>query len=94
MDGAPPEGCFAETHHVASMFTCGVEVSSFATATSAVKFSPVTTTIRRAASRWRTTGVGGWLGALMLKRVNEKALRVGGMAIGVALTIGLFIKAP
>jgi len=38
--------------------------------------------------------IGGWLGALMLQRVNEKALRVGVVAIGVALTIGLFIKAP
>jgi uncharacterized membrane protein YfcA len=38
--------------------------------------------------------IGGWLGALMLQRVNEKALRVGVVAIGVALTVGLFIKAP
>ena len=30
----------------------------------------------------------------MLQRVNEKALRVGVVAIGVALTIGLFVKAP
>ncbi len=38
--------------------------------------------------------LGGWAGALMLLRVNEKALRVGVVAIGVALTIGLFVKAP
>jgi uncharacterized protein len=38
--------------------------------------------------------IGGWLGALMLQKVNEKVLRVGVVAIGVALTIGLFIKAP
>ncbi|THD50132.1 MAG: sulfite exporter TauE/SafE family protein [Bradyrhizobium sp.] len=38
--------------------------------------------------------IGGWLGALMLVRVNEKALRIGVTAIGVALTIGLFVKAP
>jgi uncharacterized membrane protein YfcA len=38
--------------------------------------------------------IGGWLGALMLQKVNEKALRVGVVAIGAALTIGLFIKAP
>jgi uncharacterized membrane protein YfcA len=37
--------------------------------------------------------IGGWLGALMLQKVNEKVLRVGVVAIGVALTIGLFIKA-
>ena len=37
--------------------------------------------------------VGGWLGALMLQKVNEKALRVGVVLIGVALTIGLFVKA-
>ncbi len=38
--------------------------------------------------------LGGWFGALMLLRVNEKALRIGVTAIGVALTIGLFIRAP
>ena len=38
--------------------------------------------------------IGGWLGALTLQKVNERALRVGVVAIGVALTIGLFIKAP
>lgn len=38
--------------------------------------------------------VGGWLGGLMLKRVNERALQVAVVIIGVALTVGLFLKAP
>ncbi|MGD1036050.1 MAG: sulfite exporter TauE/SafE family protein [Roseiarcus sp.] len=38
--------------------------------------------------------LGGWVGALTLLRVNEKALRIGVAAIGVALTIGLFLRAP
>ncbi len=38
--------------------------------------------------------LGGWVGALMLRRVNEKALSVGVVAIGAALTIGLFVRAP
>ena len=38
--------------------------------------------------------LGGWAGALMLQRVNERALRIGVVAIGVALTIGLFLRAP
>jgi uncharacterized protein len=37
---------------------------------------------------------GGWSGALMLRRVNEKLLRLAVVAIGVALTIGLFWRAP
>jgi hypothetical protein len=36
---------------------------------------------------------GGWAGALMLKSVNEKLLKLGVVAIGVALTIGLFSRA-
>jgi uncharacterized membrane protein YfcA len=36
---------------------------------------------------------GGWAGALMLKSVNERLLKLGVVAIGVALTIGLFWKA-
>jgi uncharacterized membrane protein YfcA len=36
--------------------------------------------------------LGGWGGALMLRTVNEKALRLGVVAIGVALTIGLFVR--
>ncbi len=38
--------------------------------------------------------LGGWAGALMLRRVDEKALSVGVVAIGAALTIGLFGRAP
>ena len=34
--------------------------------------------------------IGGWGGAMMLKTVNEKALRLGVVAIGFALTLGLF----
>ncbi len=36
---------------------------------------------------------GGLLGAWMLKRVNEKVLRIGVIVLGVALTIGLFLRA-
>jgi uncharacterized protein len=36
---------------------------------------------------------GGWAGALMLRRINENALRIAVVAIGVALTIGLFWQA-
>jgi uncharacterized membrane protein YfcA len=35
---------------------------------------------------------GGWAGALMLRTVNEKLLKIGVVAIGVLLTIGLFWK--
>ena len=38
------------------------------------------------------SSVGGYAGARMLKRVNEKALRVFVVIIGVALTVGLFWK--
>ena len=37
---------------------------------------------------------GGWAGALMLKRVNERLLKLAVVAIGAALTVGLFWKAP
>jgi uncharacterized protein len=37
--------------------------------------------------------LGGWAGALMLKTVNERLLKLGVVAIGVLLTIGLFWKA-
>ena len=33
---------------------------------------------------------GGWAGALMLRQVNEQLLKLGVVAIGVVLTIGLF----
>jgi uncharacterized membrane protein YfcA len=38
--------------------------------------------------------IGGWIGGHMISRVSEKVLRAAAVAIGVALTIGLFIKAP
>ncbi|HEY4923111.1 MAG TPA: sulfite exporter TauE/SafE family protein [Roseiarcus sp.] len=38
--------------------------------------------------------LGGWSGALALQRVNEKALRFGVVAVGILLTIGLFLHAP
>ena len=37
---------------------------------------------------------GGLLGSWLLKRVNEKMLRVGVVILGVALTIGLFLYHP
>jgi uncharacterized membrane protein YfcA len=37
---------------------------------------------------------GGWAGALMLKAVNERVLKLGVITIGILLTIGLFWKAP
>ena len=36
--------------------------------------------------------LGGLVGAWSLKRVNEKALRIAVVVIGVALTIGLFVR--
>ena len=37
---------------------------------------------------------GGILGALMLNRVNERLLRVFVVVVGIALTVGLFIRSP
>jgi uncharacterized membrane protein YfcA len=37
---------------------------------------------------------GGLVGAWMLKRVNEKVLRVGVVILGVALTVGLLVRPP
>ena len=37
--------------------------------------------------------VGGLAGAWLLRRANEKILRLAVIAIGVTLTIGLFIRA-
>jgi uncharacterized membrane protein YfcA len=36
---------------------------------------------------------GGWVGALALKTVDEKLLKLAVVAIGIALTIGLFLRA-
>jgi hypothetical protein len=38
--------------------------------------------------------IGGVLGGLMLQKVNERALRLMVVAIGIALTLGLFLRAP
>jgi uncharacterized protein len=38
--------------------------------------------------------LGGVIGGHMVSRVNQTVLRGAAVAIGVALTIGLFIKAP
>jgi uncharacterized protein len=38
--------------------------------------------------------IGGVAGGLVLKRTNEKVLRLAIVLIGVALTIGLFMRAP
>ena len=50
--------------------------------------------------RWVAAGVssagailGGIAGGLMLQKVNERALRLGVVLIGVALTVGLFLHA-
>lgn len=37
--------------------------------------------------------IGGIIGGLMMQRINERALRVLIVLIGIALTIGLFLKA-
>jgi len=36
--------------------------------------------------------IGGLLGSAALRRVNEKALRIAIVCIGIALTVGLFVK--
>ena len=36
--------------------------------------------------------IGGVAGALLLPRVNERSLRIGVVALGIALTIGLFLR--
>jgi uncharacterized membrane protein YfcA len=51
--------------------------------------------------RWLAAGVssagailGGIAGGLMLQKVNERALRLGVVLIGVGLTVGLFLHSP
>jgi uncharacterized protein len=36
--------------------------------------------------------IGGWGGAMMLERVNEKLLRIAVVTIGALLTVGLFLR--
>jgi uncharacterized membrane protein YfcA len=38
--------------------------------------------------------IGGVIGGHLVSRVNQKALRAAAVLIGVALTIGLFVRAP
>ncbi|HEX4376515.1 MAG TPA: sulfite exporter TauE/SafE family protein [Steroidobacteraceae bacterium] len=38
--------------------------------------------------------IGGVVGGLMMNRINERALRLLIVVIGVALTVGLFLKSP
>ncbi len=37
--------------------------------------------------------LGGWLGALLLRRIDERLIRGFVIVLGIALTIGLFIRA-
>jgi hypothetical protein len=37
---------------------------------------------------------GGYIGGMMINRVNQKALRLFVVLIGLALTVGLFLRAP
>jgi len=36
---------------------------------------------------------GGYIGGTMVNKVNEKALRIVVVLIGIALTVGLFLRA-
>jgi uncharacterized membrane protein YfcA len=38
--------------------------------------------------------IGGWIGGHLVARVNQKILRATAVLIGIALTIGLFLRAP
>jgi uncharacterized protein len=38
--------------------------------------------------------IGGWIGGHLVSRVNQTFLRAAAVAIGIALTIGLFLRAP
>jgi uncharacterized membrane protein YfcA len=49
---------------------------------------------RQAAIAAVGAAIGGLIGGQLITRVNEKLLRGAAVAIGVALTIGLFLRAP
>jgi uncharacterized protein len=49
---------------------------------------------RQAAIACVGAAIGGVIGGHMISRVNQKALRAAAVLIGIALTIGLFIRAP
>ena len=38
--------------------------------------------------------IGGWIGGNLVSRVNQKLLRIAAVVIGIALTVGLFLRAP
>jgi hypothetical protein len=38
--------------------------------------------------------IGGWIGGHLVSRVNQTFLRGAAVAIGIALTLGLFLRAP
>jgi len=52
--------------------------------------------VRWLSALWLGVGAiaGGLIGAWALKRVNERMLRIGVVILGVALTIGLFVRTP
>ena len=54
-------------------------------------FSPEVHWLQAAATALGAS-IGGWAGALMLQRVNEKLLRLGVVTIGALLTVGLFLR--
>jgi hypothetical protein len=67
---------------------------------SAMNASAVAIFVFTARPDWLKVGVvcvgaiaGGALGGMMLRRVNERALQVAVVLIGLALTIGLFVRA-
>jgi uncharacterized protein len=64
--------------------------------TSAVALFAFSPEIRWGAAAVSACGaiLGGVTGALMLQKVNERALRVLVVLIGCALTVGLFVRAP
>ncbi len=63
-----------------------------ASAVAIFAFSPTVHWVEAGISGAGAVG-GGVLGALMLNRVSEKPLRVAVIAIGLALTVGLFMRA-
>jgi uncharacterized membrane protein YfcA len=67
----------------------------------AMNFTAVVVFLFSGETRWREGLVlglgavaGGLIGAWMLKRVDERSLRVAVIVIGVLLTLGLFLKSP
>lgn len=66
----------------------------------AMNFSAVLIFVFSSDVHWRHAAVlgaggicGGLMGVWLLPRVNEQLLRIGVIAIGIVLTIGLFVRA-